>query len=162
VVGILSQFLEVHFTNFVWAVIVASPVIGSFLGVVVERLPAGRQFLWGRSQCDACGHTLGVLDLIPFASWLHSQGRCRYCRAELSAFYPLIELAALLVAIWAATATTGLWFIASCVIGWTLLVAATIDWHKRRRAYSPLLALIVWLACLYGPTILKLLGQRAS
>lgn len=160
--AILSQILQVHFSNVVWATIIASPVIGSFLGVVVERLPAGRQFLWGRSQCDACGHTLSALDLVPFASWLHSQGRCRYCRAKLSAFYPLIELAALLVAVWSATATSGARFLASCVIGWMLLVVVAIDWRKRRRFYAPALALFVWLAYLYGPTLLKLLGPRAS
>jgi hypothetical protein len=162
VVGILPQFLEVHFTNIVWAVIVASPVVGSFLGVVVERHPAGRQFLWGRSQCDACGHTLGALDLIPFASWLHSQGRCRYCRVKLSVFYPLIEFAALAVAVWSAAATAGAWFVASCVFGWLLLVVAIIEWRERRRLYVPVLAVLVWLACLYGPTILKLLEPRAS
>jgi leader peptidase (prepilin peptidase)/N-methyltransferase len=146
----LSRYFDLHFSTMVWAVIIASPVIGSFLGLAIERLPAGRTILWGRSQCDTCGHPLGPLDLIPFVSW------------ATSAFYPLIELAALVVAVCSATATSGVWFLASCAVGWTLLVVATIDWRKRRRFYVALSALFVWLACLYWPTVLTLLGPRAS
>jgi leader peptidase (prepilin peptidase)/N-methyltransferase len=150
----LSRFFDLHFSNTAWAVIIASPVIGSFLGLAIERLPAGRTILWGRSQCDICGHTLGSRDLVPFASWIFAGGRCRYCRTQLSVFYPLIEFAALLVAVWSATAATGALFLASCVVGWLLLVAAVIDWRKRGRFHTPASALFVWLACLYGPTIL--------
>jgi len=125
--------------------------VGSFLGVVIERLPAGRPFVWGRSVCDACGHELEPLDLIPFASWLLTRGRCRYCRARLSVFYPLIELAALLVAVWAATAASGWRFLASCVLGWVLLVIAAIDWRTRRKYAVTALAAVVWIAWLYLP-----------
>jgi leader peptidase (prepilin peptidase)/N-methyltransferase len=150
----LSPFLNTHFTNTAWAAIVASPIIGSFLGVVVERLPARRAFMLGRSECDACGHVLGPLDLIPFASWIFSAGRCRYCRTKLSVFYPLIELGALVVALWSATAATGWRFLAACTVGWLLLVAATISWRKRKRLCVPALALVVWVVWLYAPTIL--------
>jgi leader peptidase (prepilin peptidase)/N-methyltransferase len=150
----LSSLPDLHLTEITVATIIAAPVVGSFLGVVIERLPAGRPFVWGRSVCDACGHELGALDLIPFASWLLTRGRCSYCRAKLSVFYPLIELAALLVAAWAATAASGLWFLASCVPGWALLVVAAIDWRKRRRYAVPALAAVVWLAWLYLPAAL--------
>ncbi len=145
----MLHFLDGHFDNVAWAAIIASPVIGSFLGVMIERLPSGRQFLWGRSHCDACGHPLGALDLVPFASWTIARGRCRYCHARLSAFYPLIELAAVVVVIWAATGASGVRFLASCAIGWLLLVAAVIDWRKRRTLYGPAIALLVWLVWLY-------------
>jgi prepilin signal peptidase PulO-like enzyme (type II secretory pathway) len=94
---------------------------------------------------------LGPLDLIPFASWFLSRRRCRYCGAKLSLFYPLIELTAVLVAIWSATAATGLRFFASCALGWALLVVAGIAWHSGRRSVVGVVALLVWLAWLYLP-----------
>jgi leader peptidase (prepilin peptidase) / N-methyltransferase len=109
------------------AVLVAGPFVGSFLGVVVERLPAGRPLASGRSRCDACGATLGAKDLVPIASWLWQRGRCAHCRAELSAFYPIIELAALAVAASAALLVSGWLLLVSCLLGWTLLTLAAID-----------------------------------
>jgi leader peptidase (prepilin peptidase) / N-methyltransferase len=109
------------------AVLVAGPFVGSFLGVVIERLPAGRPLAFGRSRCDACGATLGAKDLVPIASWLWQRGRCAHCRAELSAFYPIIELAALAVAASAALAVSGWLLLVSCMLGWMLLTLAAID-----------------------------------
>ena|SRR5215469_10584233 len=133
-----------------WVAIIASPVVGSFLGVVIERLPARRPFLWGRSYCDACGHALGPLDLVPFASWIASRGRCRHCAARLSVFYPLIEFGAVLVAIWSALTTSGWRMLASCALGWALLVIAVIGYRKNKSLWPPILALAVWLVWLYA------------
>jgi len=109
------------------AVLLAAPFMGSFLGVVIDRLPAGRPILVARSRCDACGATLGAMNLIPVLSWLWQRGRCAHCRAELSAFYPIIELAALAVALSAAWVLSGWLLPVSCALGWTLLTAAAID-----------------------------------
>jgi leader peptidase (prepilin peptidase)/N-methyltransferase len=109
------------------AVLLAAPFVGSFLGVVIDRLPAGRLVLVARSRCDACGTALGATDLVPVASWLRQRGRCAYCRAELSAFYPIIELAALAVALSAAWVLSGWLLPLSCALGWTLLTLAAID-----------------------------------
>ncbi len=65
---------------------------GSFLGVLVERLPRGEQVFKGRSHCDFCGHTLAIIDLLPFISWASLGGKCRYCKKKLSFFYPFVEL----------------------------------------------------------------------
>ena len=112
-----------------WILLLVSPFIGSFLGVLVVRLVDGRPVLWGRSVCDACGQILGPTDLIPLASWLASRSRCRHCGVRLSWFYPAIEIAALIVVAWAATETSGVVLFASCVLGWTLLTLALIDWR---------------------------------
>src|SRR5262245_49760787 len=105
-----------------WIILaVIAPFIGSFIGVLAMRLPEGRSVIAGRSQCDHCGHVLGARDLVPFASWLWLRGKCRYCDKAISALYPAIELAALAIVVWAATATGGLVLIASCILGWTLL-----------------------------------------
>jgi leader peptidase (prepilin peptidase) / N-methyltransferase len=113
-------------TLIVWPLAVA-PVIGSFLGVVVRRLPAGRSVIRGRSACPDCSHVLGPRELVPVASWLLAGGRCRHCGAPVSVFYPAMELGALALAVWAALTLPAdeLW--ASCVLGWGLLALAAID-----------------------------------
>ena len=112
----------------IWPV-VAAPFIGSFLGVLVTRARAPRSIVVGRSACDHCGHRLGLADLVPLASWLVARGRCRYCRHALGAFYPMIELAALGVALWAAWLATDWLLWPSCLLGWLLLALAAIDWR---------------------------------
>lgn len=68
--------------------------LGSFVNVIVYRVPRGLDFVKGRSLCPACGHTLAPLDLIPLAGWLCLKGRCRYCGEKISARYPLVEATA--------------------------------------------------------------------
>lgn len=112
----------------IWPVI-AAPFIGSFLGVLVTRARAPRSILVGRSACEHCGHALGPADLVPLASWLVTRGRCRYCRHAIGTFYPMIELAALGMALWAAWLATDWLLWPSCVLGWLLLALAAIDWR---------------------------------
>ncbi len=114
-----------------WPVL-AAPFVGSFLGVLVARLPLGagawRGVVLGRSACPSCGHTLGARDLVPVASFLALRGRCRFCAAPIAHFHLWIELAALGIALWAAGAgedSALLW--AGCALGWTLLALGWID-----------------------------------
>jgi leader peptidase (prepilin peptidase)/N-methyltransferase len=119
--------IENYWTSWIWAII-AAPFIGSFLGVLVQRLPAGMPVAWARSACPHCDRQLVVADLVPVASWLASGGRCRYCATPLGTFYPGIEIAALGVAVWAAVALPDpllIW--AGCLLGWSLLGASIID-----------------------------------
>ena len=67
-------------------------VFGSFLNCAAWRLAHGESVLRGRSHCTACGHVLGVPDLIPVFSWLFLKGRCRYCGEKVPLRYPLTEL----------------------------------------------------------------------
>lgn len=66
--------------------------VGSFLNVVIDRLPQGESIVVGRSHCDRCKHVLAWYDLFPVLSFLFLRGRCRYCGKKLSLQYPLIEL----------------------------------------------------------------------
>lgn len=111
------------------ALLVASPFIGSFLGVVALRLPQHRGVVAGRSACDACGHTLSPRDLVPLASYLVLRGRCRHCGAPIDPLHPLMEVAAVAVALSAVLVTTGWIAVASCVLGWMLLTLSAIDWR---------------------------------
>ncbi len=66
--------------------------IGSFVNVLIDRLPKGQNPLRGRSRCDHCRKTLQPIDLIPLLSFVLLRGKCRYCHKKLSWQYPLIEL----------------------------------------------------------------------
>jgi leader peptidase (prepilin peptidase)/N-methyltransferase len=114
-------------------VLVVAPFIGSFLGVLVRRLPEGRPVAFARSSCEACGGTLTVPELLPLASYLWQRGRCRRCGEAIDPFHPIIELAAFTVALWAVLAETEparLW--ADCLLGWTLLALGWIDFRSMR------------------------------
>lgn len=65
--------------------------IGSFLNVLVDRLP-NEETILGRSHCDYCKKKLDWIDLIPVVSFLLLGARCRRCQKKLSWFYPFIEL----------------------------------------------------------------------
>ena len=111
----------------VWPLL-AAPFVGSFLGVLIRRLPAGRPVALARSACEACGATLAAQDMVPLASFAALRGRCRACGAAIGWFHPAIELAAVLVAAWAASVDHApglLW--AGCGLGWALLALAWID-----------------------------------
>ncbi|NTV31171.1 prepilin peptidase [candidate division WWE3 bacterium] len=66
--------------------------VGSFLNVIIERLPVGEQFFYGRSRCDACKRSLQWYEMIPLLSFLVLGGKCKTCHAVLSWQYPLLEL----------------------------------------------------------------------
>ena len=74
----------------------------------------------------------GVLELVPVMSWVVQGGKCRGCSAPISPSYPIIELSAVGVAVWAWLATPGMVFAATCVMGWLLLALAAIDIRTRR------------------------------
>lgn len=67
-------------------------VVGSFLNVVVWRLPRGESVVRPGSHCPACDATLRARDNVPVLSWLALRGRCRHCRAPISRRYPAVEL----------------------------------------------------------------------
>jgi leader peptidase (prepilin peptidase)/N-methyltransferase len=67
-------------------------VIGSFLNVVIARLPDGRSIVRPPSACPACGASIRWHDNIPVLSWLWLRARCRNCRASISWRYPAVEL----------------------------------------------------------------------
>ncbi len=67
-------------------------VIGSFLNVVIHRVPRGESVVQPRSRCPDCGHAIRALENLPVLSWLVLRGRCRGCGAAISVRYPLVEL----------------------------------------------------------------------
>ncbi len=69
-------------------------VIGSFLNVCILRIPRGESIVSPASHCPACNSPIKPYDNIPVLSWLLLRGRCRYCQANISLLYPVIELLA--------------------------------------------------------------------
>ena len=104
-----------------------APFVGSFLGVLIVRLPAGSPVMLGRSACPACGARLGWVDMVPLFSFLVLRGRCRHCRETIGWFHPAVELAAIAIAVSALLGDQPqIWV--SCGLGWSLLTLACIDW----------------------------------
>jgi leader peptidase (prepilin peptidase)/N-methyltransferase len=67
-------------------------LIGSFLNVVIYRVPLGKSVVSPPSACTDCGHTIKAYDNVPVLSWLLLRGKCRNCGARISIRYPLVEL----------------------------------------------------------------------
>ena len=132
------------------AALVAGLCVGSFLNVVVHRLPKMLERAWRedcaehggqevaaappynlvvpRSACPSCGHRITALENIPVVSWLALRGRCSACQAGIPIRYPIVEILGGLLAV-AAVANFGVnaTGIAACVFLWTLLALALID-----------------------------------
>jgi leader peptidase (prepilin peptidase)/N-methyltransferase len=92
-------------------ILVVGLLIGSFLNVVIYRVPRGESVVRPRSRCPGCGQEISPRDNIPVVSWLLLRGRCRACGEPISARYPLVEL------------LTGLLFVAVllwCGVTWAL------------------------------------------
>ena len=113
-----------------WVLLAVAPIVGSFLGVLIRRLPEAEPVVWGRSRCEHCGIVLGVRNLVPFASWMMTRGRCRHCGERLGWFYPAVESAALLVALIALALDTGVVAWLDAVLGWWLLALGWIDLRR--------------------------------
>ncbi|MGQ9503832.1 MAG: prepilin peptidase [Thermogutta sp.] len=157
---------------------VLGAVIGSFLNVVIYRLPRRESLIWPGSHCPKCGHLIRWYDNLPILSWLLLCGRCRDCRAAISIRYPVIEaLSALTVGLIALAVSGGKWGAMLAVKGqaWylsflsltvlqvliyssfflTLMAVAAISWDGQ---FSPRL---LWLPA-WGLAFAGLLLQRDS
>ncbi|RDS85662.1 prepilin peptidase [Dyella psychrodurans] len=137
----------------VWTVLagVLGLLVGSFLNVVILRLPVRLEALWRReasdvlgleaaseplppgivresSHCPHCKHPLAAYDNIPLFSWLLLRGRCRYCKASISIQYPLVELTAgVLSAIVVCKFGPGWAALAGLFLTWALVALSGID-----------------------------------
>ena len=66
-------------------------IVGSFLNVCIYRLPRKQSIVWPASRCTSCGRELAWFENVPVFGWLALGGRCRTCRAPVSAMYPIVE-----------------------------------------------------------------------
>ena len=105
-------------------------VYGSFLNVVIHRLPREESLVRPRSRCPRCKTMIAWFDNVPIVSWLILGGRCRRCRKPISARYPLVEAAAGLLAAALQRRWTDdpAWTAAAALACGALLAVALIDW----------------------------------
>jgi leader peptidase (prepilin peptidase)/N-methyltransferase len=90
-------------------VFIFGTAIGSFLNVVVDRIPRNESLVKTRSHCEHCRRTLGWKDLVPVVSYLVLKGKCRYCHVHIGYYYPIVEaLTGLLFVITTASLLTGM------------------------------------------------------
>ncbi|WP_164473435.1 prepilin peptidase [Deinococcus psychrotolerans] len=108
-------------------------LIGSFSNVLIWRLPRGENVAFPPSHCPNCNHQLGPQDLVPVVSWAMLGGKCRYCKAPISARYPVIELISgagyAALALLFPISSFGAGVIGLCLLFTILLVASIIDFE---------------------------------
>ncbi|MFB3431922.1 MAG: prepilin peptidase [Phycisphaerales bacterium] len=131
-------------------------IVGSFLNVVVYRLPRGENLVFPSSACPKCGTNLTWRENLPIIGWIMLGGRCRFCRSKISPEYPLIEtlVAVLFGGVFA------LWFMDPSVfeIGGLIDTANwTPEWaevNPLRRVWPMLLVVLYLLASLVAITLI--------
>ena len=132
------QFLPLYLLVFVFGL-----VIGSFLNVVVYRVPNKISISKGRSYCPKCEHKILNRDLIPVLSYIILGGKCRHCKEKISIRYPLVELATGLLAL-GIVLVKGIFLEALVIfaIGAVLIAITLIDFDTMTIPNSLIIALI--------------------
>jgi leader peptidase (prepilin peptidase)/N-methyltransferase len=144
-------------------------VVGSFLNVVVYRLPRGESIAWPGSRCPRCEAPIAFYDNVPLLSWLWLRGRCRRCRAPIAWRYPALELLTGLLFL-AVAARYGASLEALLWMGFAaaLVAAAAIDFEHQiipdeisLGGLAAGLVAVPGLAALAGGSFLAALGESA-
>lgn len=103
-------------------------IFGSFLGVVIDRLPKGESIVFGRSHCNVCQRDLSAPELIPVLSYLFQGGKCKQCHTKLSLRYPLLEILTALAYLFAYLHFgMGIEFVFSLIFTSILIIIAFVD-----------------------------------
>lgn len=149
-------------------------LVGSFLNVVIDRVPAGQSLLRPGSHCPRCGRALGAAELIPLVSYVALRGKCRSCRAPIPWRVPAVEAAtaALFALLWVGRANVqldggqrawagALWWGAMAAFGCVLLVLFVIDLEHRRIPNAIVLPAIA-LALAMAPVLASLAPRYAQ
>lgn len=107
-------------------------VIGSFVNVLILRVPLKESVTIERSHCMSCGHTLAWYDLFPLFSYLFLGGKCRYCKKHISIQYPIVEAVngLLYIGIYLARGLC-LDAILYCLCSSVLLALSVVDWRTQ-------------------------------
>ena len=107
-------------------------LFGSFLNVVIHRMPHSQSMVRGRSMCPHCKKTIAWYDNVPLFSWILLRGKCRACGWKIPFRYPLVELLTAVSAsasVWVeGTTLTALWVFAFLAI---MIAITFIDWEHQ-------------------------------
>lgn len=103
-------------------------IIGSFLNVLIYRIPNQESIIWPGSRCTNCGHRLGAKDLVPVLSFIWLKGKCGYCNTKISMQYPLVELLTAVVFLLVfLKGGLSVWTLAGLIFTSVLIVASFTD-----------------------------------
>jgi leader peptidase (prepilin peptidase)/N-methyltransferase len=120
-------------------------VIGSFVNVLIYRLPKKENIVTTRSHCMECGYQLAWYDLVPLFSWIFLRGRCRKCNARISVQYPIIEgLNGVLYVVIFLVCKMTLDTLLYCLMASALLALSVIDF----RTYEIPVGINIFILCL--------------
>lgn len=136
-------------------------IAGSFTATLVLRWESGRS-IGGRSRCDGCGRTLGIVDLVPLGAWLLRRGRCPACGSAIDPLHLRVELASATVGVASILLVPGLGGWCLALMGWMLLPLALLD---ARRTWLPDAltgALAIAGLLLAGPLLATTLLERLA
>lgn len=127
-IEIMQEALLLTFSSW-WVYLLFGMLFGSFLNVVINRIPAGQSIVYPPSACPYCKTPIKWYDNIPVISWLLLRARCRSCHAPISVQYPLVEAAAGIMAtfLYLSTGNT-LRLIIILPLGYILMAIAVVDW----------------------------------
>jgi len=128
-------------------------IIGSFLNVVIYRIPKGESIAFPASKCQSCQTPLKWYHNIPIFSWLFLRGKCAFCSEKISAQYPLIELTTGILAVTLFFKLGLVWYMPVVFIVFTLLLALVMIDFKYMEIPDNLNLLALALAVV-SPTIL--------
>lgn len=118
--------------TFLLTVLALGLALGSFLNVVIYRLPRSESLLWPRSRCGSCGHSIRPWHNVPLLGWLFLRGRCADCHARIAARYPLVETIGALITLLACLLPATPWrSLAALWLGLSLLAVFFIDLDHR-------------------------------
>lgn len=125
-----NEFTSVVFKiTFYLFVFVFGICIGSFLNVVILRLPRGESLIKRSSHCMTCGTKIRAIDLIPVFSWIFLKGKCHSCGEKISARYPIVEsLNGLLYILTFYVLDINAESIITCVLMSLLIIVGFMDW----------------------------------
>lgn len=123
--------------------------VGSFLNVVVHRVPIGKSVVRPPSACPACGTRLRSRDNIPVVSWLLLRARCRTCGARISARYPVIELLTAVLFVGAAWRYERIEEAAFVALASAVLVALAFIDLEHRRVPNRIVLPAAWAAAVW-------------
>jgi len=101
-------------------------LIGSFLNVVIYRIPKGESIVFPSSKCQSCQTPLKWYHNVPIFSWLFLRGKCGFCSDKISIQYPLIELATGIIAVALFYKLGLVWYMPVVFAVFTLLLALTM------------------------------------
>jgi leader peptidase (prepilin peptidase)/N-methyltransferase len=145
--------------NLAYGALVLAPglAVGSFLNVVVARLPLGRSIVRPRSACPHCGAEIRVRDNVPVLSYLVLRGRCRNCGVRIGLRYPAVELGtALLAAACFAHFGLTLHALAAAIFCVALVAISATDIERRivpNRIVLPAAAVVLALQLAWRPSV---------